>query len=116
MPNKSTNRGKDKPDIDVPVCETILIATGRMEKLKPKPVKDAKAVTLDRLGGLMGWCCQDGGTVTTVAGGRKGPGGDGGAATEAGLDRPHGCAVDAQGNLWIADSENHRVRKVAAGN
>lgn len=56
------------------------------------------------------------GTVTTVAGGRKGSGGDSGAATEAGLDRPHGCAVDAQGNLWIADSENHRVRKVSAGN
>jgi streptogramin lyase len=56
------------------------------------------------------------GTVTTVAGGRKGTGGDGGAATEAGLDRPHGCAVDAQGNLWIADSENHRVRKVSPGN
>jgi streptogramin lyase len=55
------------------------------------------------------------GTVTTVAGGRKGPGGDGGPAPQAGLDRPHGCAVDAQGNLYIADTDNHRVRKVVGG-
>ena len=35
-------------------------------------------------------------------------------ATEAGLDRPHGCAIDARGNLFIADSNNHRVRVVGA--
>jgi hypothetical protein len=51
-------------------------------------------------------------TVTTVAGGRKGDGGDGGAATKAGMDRPHGCVVDAEGVLYIADSNNHRVRRV----
>jgi hypothetical protein len=50
--------------------------------------------------------------VTTVAGGRKGTGGDGGPATQAGLDRPHGCIVDAAGVLYIADSNNHRVRMV----
>ena len=50
--------------------------------------------------------------VTTVAGGRKGTGGDGGPATEAGMDRPHGCIVDARGNLYIADTNNHRVRRV----
>jgi hypothetical protein len=53
------------------------------------------------------------GTVTTVAGGRKGSGGDGGDARAAGLDRPHGCILDAGGILYIADSNNHRVRKVA---
>ncbi len=51
--------------------------------------------------------------VTTVAGGRKGKGGDGGPATQAGMDRPHGCIVDDAGNIYIADSNNHRVRKVA---
>jgi streptogramin lyase len=51
--------------------------------------------------------------VTTVAGGHKGPGGDGAEATKAGLDRPHGCVLDADGTLYIADSNNHRVRKVA---
>lgn len=50
--------------------------------------------------------------VTTVAGGRKGGGGDGGPALEAGLDRPHGCVIDANGVLYIADSNNHRVRRV----
>jgi hypothetical protein len=54
------------------------------------------------------------GIVTTVAGGRLGGGGDHGPATAAGLDRPHGCCLDAQGNLYIADSNNHRVRAVGA--
>jgi hypothetical protein len=51
--------------------------------------------------------------VTTVAGGRQGAGGDGGDATKAGLDRPHGCVVAADGTLYIADTNNHRVRRVA---
>jgi hypothetical protein len=52
------------------------------------------------------------GMVTTIAGGHRGGDGDGGPATQAGLDRPHGCDIDAQGNLYIADSNNHRVRVV----
>lgn len=52
--------------------------------------------------------------VTTVAGGRKGPGGDGGPAAKAGLDRPHGCVVDDKGAIYIADSNNERVRRVSA--
>jgi hypothetical protein len=51
--------------------------------------------------------------VTTVAGGRKGTGGDGGPATQAGMDRPHGCIIDAMGHIYIADSNNNRVRKAA---
>src|SRR5215468_7985498 len=54
------------------------------------------------------------GVVTTIAGGRQGGGGDGGPATAAGLDRPHGCDVDARGHIYIADSNNHRVRVVGA--
>lgn len=50
--------------------------------------------------------------VTTVAGGRKGPGGDGGPAEKAGLDRPHGCVIDGKGDIYIADSNNERVRRV----
>jgi streptogramin lyase len=50
--------------------------------------------------------------VTTVAGGRRGPEGDGGDALKAGMGRPHGCVVDAAGVLYIADSENHRIRRV----
>jgi streptogramin lyase len=50
--------------------------------------------------------------VTTVAGGRKGPQGDGGDPLKAALDRPHGCAIDLDGTLYIADSGNNRVRRV----
>ncbi len=52
------------------------------------------------------------GLVATVAGGRRGSRGDGGDALKAALDRPHGCVLDAAGVLYIADSENHRVRRV----
>jgi streptogramin lyase len=54
----------------------------------------------------------DTGIVTTIAGGRLGGEGDGGPATEAAMDRPHGCGIDAQGNIYVADSNNHRVRVV----
>ena len=54
------------------------------------------------------------GIVTTIAGGRLGGEGDGGPAESAAMDRPHGCEVDADGNLYIADSNNHRVRVVGA--
>ena len=54
------------------------------------------------------------GIVTTIAGGHQGTEGDGGEATRAGLDRPHGCEVDQDGNIYIADSNNHRVRVVGA--
>jgi uncharacterized protein (TIGR03437 family) len=54
------------------------------------------------------------GIITTVAGrGTQGSGGDGGPATAAGLNDPHGVAVDTTGNLFIADTGNHLVRKVA---
>ncbi len=52
------------------------------------------------------------GIVTTIAGGRLGGEGDGGPATDAGLDRPHGCDLDRDDNLFISDSNNHRVRVV----
>ena len=54
------------------------------------------------------------GIVTTIAGGRLGGEGDGGLADEAAMNRPHGCEVDADGNVFIADSNNHRVRVVGA--
>ena len=50
--------------------------------------------------------------VTTIAGGHRGGEGDGGTAIAAGLDRPHGCDVDTHGRIYIADSNNHRVRIV----
>ncbi len=53
------------------------------------------------------------GTITTVAGnGIIGFSGDGGPATSARLAYPSGVAVDASGNLYIADTYNYRIRKV----
>jgi sugar lactone lactonase YvrE len=64
-------------------------------------------------------CVDTAGIITTVAGdgweGRSGEGrhrGDGGLATKASLDQPRGLAVSASGELYIADTFNHRVRKV----
>jgi sugar lactone lactonase YvrE len=56
------------------------------------------------------------GIISTVAGnGKYGYSGDGGPATLAQLGSPNGLAVDAAGNLYIADSSNNRVRKVTPG-
>jgi uncharacterized protein (TIGR03437 family) len=55
------------------------------------------------------------GIISTVAGnGQRGYSGDGGPATSAALSYPAHVAVDAAGNLFIADQENHRIRKVSA--
>lgn len=55
------------------------------------------------------------GTVTTVVGiGPAGYSGDAGSAAFAGLNAPTGIASDALGNLYIADTGNHRVRKVSS--
>ena len=54
-----------------------------------------------------------GGTITTIAGtGTPGFAGDGAAASAAQLALPSGVAVDASGNVYIADTNNHRIREI----
>jgi hypothetical protein len=59
------------------------------------------------------------GVISTVAGaGFTGGnvqtfGGDGGTATAAGLALPRGLTMDTAGNLYIADSANHRIRRIS---
>jgi uncharacterized protein (TIGR03437 family) len=50
-------------------------------------------------------------TIVTVAG--SSAVGDGGPATAAALSDAEGVAVDAAGNIYIADANDHRIRKVA---
>ena len=53
------------------------------------------------------------GVISTVAGtGEKSFSGDGGPATEATFNRPHSIQFGADGNLYICDIGNHRVRRV----
>jgi uncharacterized protein (TIGR03437 family) len=55
------------------------------------------------------------GTITTIAGNGGGGGysGDGGPATNAALNFPLGMAMDGAGNLYFADGDNYRVRRIA---
>jgi sugar lactone lactonase YvrE len=56
------------------------------------------------------------GVITTVAGnGTFGHSGDNGPATSAQLAPPRGIAVDSAGNVFIADRDNFRIRKVSGG-
>ncbi len=55
------------------------------------------------------------GLISTVAGSgpdARGGGGDGGPATKAQLDRPHGICVESNGTIYIGDTLNHRVRRI----
>ncbi|CAG0928150.1 partial Serine/threonine-protein kinase PknD, partial [Planctomycetaceae bacterium] len=57
------------------------------------------------------------GVITTLAGiGTMGSGGDGGPATSASLNQPNGVCIGTGGNIFIADTQNSRVRRVNAGN
>ncbi|MBC8354884.1 MAG: hypothetical protein H8E66_23140 [Planctomycetes bacterium] len=57
-------------------------------------------------------------TISTVAGmgpEHRGGAGDGGLATDAQMDRPHGICVGPDGTIYIGDTNNHRVRRVSTG-
>ena len=55
------------------------------------------------------------GNLTTIAGdGVAGYQGDGGAANRSRLSSPRGLVFDAQGNLYVVDTGNNRIRRIAA--
>jgi streptogramin lyase len=93
------------------------------------PAKDAtfdgpKGIALDRAGNIYVVDTENhairkldskGGQITTLAGQgpeHQGAAGDGGPATSATMDRPHGICVGPDGAVYIGDSNNHRVRRV----
>jgi uncharacterized protein (TIGR03437 family) len=54
------------------------------------------------------------GVISTVAGnGTRGFAGDGGAPLNASFNGQFGIALDAQGNLYVADTDNHRIRRIS---
>ena len=110
-------------------CGTIrrVSTSGVLTTLAPTPALPAAAGTtfalaMDTKGNL--YICDreigtriykvtSGGAVTTLAGtGTAGYSGDGGPAASAQLFEAHGIAVDTDGNVYIADGGNFRVRKV----
>ena len=53
------------------------------------------------------------GIIDTIAGaGQFRYSGDGGLAVSASLAKPYGLAVDGEGNIYVSDSDNHRVRRI----
>src|SRR3989442_11279367 len=79
---------------------------------------NVKSVAICVLFFCLGFCSQasgQSGIITTVAGnGNTGFSGDGGPATSAGLSGAMGVAVDASGNIFIAEERSGRIRKVSA--
>ena len=74
---------------------------------------DGRIALIERGRGADIWHEGDDGLLHAAAGtGQRGFSGDGGPATAAELNVPRGIAFDAQGRLYVADRENHRVRRV----
>lgn len=74
--------------------------------------RDGSVYIADRMNHAVRKVAPDG-VITTIAGtGVAGFAGDGGPASAAQLDQPDGVAVDAAGVVFIADRQNHRIRRV----
>lgn len=85
------------------------------------PLNDPRAVVADAKGQLFilqrgghdSWKVDAAGKLSRLAGtGKKGYSGDGGSARDAQLNGPKHLCLDAQGNILIADTENHCIRRV----
>ena len=80
------------------------LAVGGSERTMPRGGSELDCVRILRSDG----------TVEAFAGvcGESGYAGDGGPATEALFADPSGVAVDANGNVYVADTGNHLIRKI----
>ena len=94
----------------LPCLALFLAATAGAQEVLTIPVAadgqpdPPPGVRLDRVG-----------VIDTFAGsGEEGDGGDGGTASQAEFRFPRSVAVDAAGNVYVADTRNHRIRKIDA--
>jgi large repetitive protein len=74
-----------------------------------------RAVCATASSSILGTHCTAAGIISTVAGNGTGNfAGDGGAASAAEVNSPSGLAFDPAGDLYIADTQNYRIREVTA--
>ena len=73
---------------------------------------DGSVYVSDYDGGYIFRLQPDGNLVIIAGSGKSGEGGDGGPAIKATLSGPSGLAVDRNGNLFVADEQGHRVRRI----
>lgn len=108
----TTYAGGGSPDDGIgdglPATQSLLVATGLgLDAAGNLFITDASHNTVRKVD------ASDPHLISTVAGdGSSGSDGDGGPATAAQLNGPTGVAVDSAGNLYIADQNNRKVRKV----
>jgi DNA-binding beta-propeller fold protein YncE len=111
----------EEPKVTV-VLGHLLPAEGGPAAVKPSPLTMPFGVAFDRAGNLFVVELGGGrlhrltaGKLTTLAGGSKGYAGDGGPAGKAAFNGMHNVAVTPDGDVYIADSWNHSVRKIRRG-
>jgi sugar lactone lactonase YvrE len=82
------------------------LAAGRQTRLADLYIADSRNNQVRRVDGATG-------AISTIAGtGDAGFSGDGGPATAARLSAPSDVALDASGNIYVADQNNNRVRRI----